>query len=468
MENHEFRAQAHVIVDWMADYLADISKYPVKSQVKPGEIYDQLPQLPPDRGEFMDDIFNDFKKLIMPGITHWQNPNFHAYFPANSSYPSILAEMITASLGAQCMKWDTSPAAAELEERVVNWLKAMTGIPDNFQGVIQDGASSATLVAILTSREKYSGNTINDNGFSSQDYRVYCSMEAHSSVEKAVKISGIGKNNLIRIPVDDEFRLLPHKLEEAIKKDINDGKKPLCVIAALGTTSSTAIDPLKPISEICEKYQIWLHVDAAYAGSALILPEFRWMIEGIEKIDSIVFNPHKWLFTNFDCSVYYVKNLPALLNTFSIHPEYLITSHQGKVNDYCDWGIPLGRRFRALKLWFVIRSYGISGLQQKLRHHLKLASEFKECLQSDGRFEILAPVTLNLICFRYNPGNLSTEDLNRINEEILTRINNSGQVYLSHTKLRGKYTMRIVIGQTSVEREHIEKAWSSILKSLPN
>jgi aromatic-L-amino-acid decarboxylase len=467
MENTEFRRQAHLIVDWIADYLADPSKYPVKSQVKPGDIYSSLPDFPPEKGESMDVIFHDFNKLIIPGITHWQNPNFHAYFPANSSYPSVLAEMLTAALGTQCMKWDTSPAAAELEECMVNWMKKICGIPENFQGVIQDGASSATLVAILTAREKYSDFAINDQGFNSHDFRVYCSIEAHSSVDKAVKIAGIGKNNLIKIAVDKEFRLMPEKLIEAIEKDIKNGKKPLCVIAALGTTSSTAIDPLKRLSEICEKYQIWLHVDAAYAGSALILPEFQWMIEGIENIDSIVFNPHKWLFTNFDCSLYYVKDLPSLLNTFSILPEYLRTSNQGKVNDYSDWGIPLGRRFRALKLWFVIRSFGISGLQEKIRHHLKLANEFNSWILDDGRFEIMAPLILNLICFRYNPGKMNDDSLNKLNEEILCKINNSGKIYLSHTKLNGKYTIRIVIGQTYLERKHLTKAWSTILECLP-
>jgi aromatic-L-amino-acid decarboxylase len=466
MDNHEFRKQAHQMVDWMADYLSNPSAYPVKSQVNPGDVYSSLPANPPEQGESMDSIFYDFNKLIIPGITHWQSPNFHAYFPANSSYPSILAEMLTATLGAQCMKWDTSPAAAELEECTVNWMKKITGIPENFNGVIQDGASSSTLVAILSARENYSEFSINDQGFTSQNFRVYCSSEAHSSVEKAVKIAGIGKSNLVKIPVDREFRLIPDKLAEAIEKDIKAGKTPLCVIAAIGTTSSTAIDPLNSIGLLCEKYKIWLHVDAAYAGSAFILPEFRWMIEGIERADSIVLNPHKWLFTNFDCSLYYVKNLSSLLNTFSILPEYLRTNNQGRVNDYCDWGIPLGRRFRALKLWFVIRNFGISGLQEKLRLHLELAKEFKSWLIEDGRFEIMSPLTLNLICFRFNPGTLNTEQLNRVNEDLLSRINRSGKIYLSHTKLDGKYTLRIVIGQTYIQAEHVLKAWEVIQECL--
>jgi aromatic-L-amino-acid/L-tryptophan decarboxylase len=466
MDNKEFRKHAHLFVDWIADYLADLSKYPVKSQVTPGEIYSSLPQMPPKDGESMEIIFNDFNKLIIPGITHWQNPNFHAYFPANSSYPSVLAEMLTAALGAQCMKWDTSPAASELEECVVNWMKRISGIPENFQGVIQDGASSSTLIAILTAREKYSNFAINEKGLNYQRFRVYCSTEAHSSIEKAVKIAGIGKSNLIKIPVDNEFRLLPEKLLEAIELDILNKQTPLCVIAAIGTTGSTAIDPLKAISKICKKHNIWLHVDAAYAGSALILPEFQWMIEGIENVDSIVFNPHKWLFTNFDCSLYYVKDLPSLLNTFSILPEYLRTLNQGKVNDYCDWGITLGRRFRSLKLWFVIRNYGITGLQKKIRQHIKLAHELQKWIIDDGRFEILAPLTLNLICFRYNPGNISEDQLNELNEKLLSRINKSGKIYVSHTKLNGKYTIRMVIANTNIEMEHLTKAWSTIVKCL--
>ncbi len=465
MENiGEFRKYGHEIVDWIAEYYENMESYPVKSKVQPGEIYNNLPENAPDQQEDMQNILSDFEKIILPGITHWQSPGFHAYFPANTSFPSVLGEMLTAALGAQCMKWDTSPAAAELEEKVMNWLKKMLGLPDFFHGVIQDTASTSTLAAILTAREKFSDFRINREGIGQEDnYRVYCSTQAHSSVEKAVKIAGLGNNNLVKIEVDEAFRMNAEKLREAVLKDINEGKKPLCVVIALGTTSSTAIDPLSEVAEICSEFGIWLHVDAAYSGSALILPEYRWMIEGIERADSFVFNPHKWLFTNFDCSAYFVRNRQALIHTFQLVPEYLKTQTQGKVNDYCDWGIPLGRRFRALKLWFVIRSFGVSGLQEKLRYHIKLAGKFTELLKSDNHFEILAPVTMNVICFRYLPEKIKEEqEINRFNEALLNHINSTGKIYLSHTKLNNKYTIRMVIGQTNVSERHVDNAWNII------
>ncbi len=462
MNNREFREQAHKMVDWMADYLENISQYPVKSQVSPGEILERLPAGPPVHSESMDDIFSDFEKIIMPGITHWQSPKFFAYFPANSSYPSLLAEMLTATLGAQCMKWETSPAAAELEQSVLDWLRQMTGLPADFSGVIQDSASSSTLVALLTAREKATRYNINAKGLRDYRFRVYCSSEAHSSIEKGVRIAGIGSENLVKIGVDEQYRMIPALLEEKIREDIAHGFHPLCVVAAMGTTGSTSVDPLKEIALICRRHNVWLHVDAAFAGSALILPEYRWMSEGVEMVDSFVFNPHKWLFTNFDSSAYFVKDRQALVNTFSILPEYLRTATQGKVNDYCDWGIPLGRRFRALKLWFVLRHYGVEGLQQVLRSHLKLAAEFKQWLEKDGRFEILAPLTMNVVCFRYNPGNLTGDELNRLNEDLMHRINRTGKMYLTHTKLSGKFTLRMVIAQTNVVHANVEEAFHMI------
>jgi aromatic-L-amino-acid decarboxylase len=415
----------------------------------------------------MDDIFGDFRRIIMPGITHWQSPNFFAYFPANSSYPSVLAEMITATLGAQCMKWETSPAAAELEEMMMHWLKEMTGLPSGFHGVIQDTASTATLVAILTARERCSGFRVNHSGFEGKGgVRVYCSTETHSSIEKAVKIAGIGSQNLVKVAVDDQFRMDPELLGQAIEADIAKGLVPCCVVATLGTTGCTAIDPLQEIAGICKKYNVWLHVDAAFAGSALILPEYRWMIRGVEDADSFVFNPHKWLFTNFDCSAYFVKDRDSLLNTLQLVPEYLRTMNQGKVNDYCDWGVPLGRRFRALKLWFVIRNYGVEALQEKLRFHIALASEVEDRIRQENDFEILAPRTMNLVCFRYHPEGMEDEnELNRLNEELLQKVNKTGKAYLTHTKLNGKYTIRMVIAQTNVERWHVEAALRLIQSS---
>lgn len=467
MDNNEFRLQAHKLVDWMADYLENVSRYPVKSQVSPGDILKMLPSKAPAEGESMADIFSDFEKIIMPGITHWQSPKFFAYFPANASYPSLLGEMLTATLGAQCMKWETSPAAAELEEQVLEWLRKMIGLPEGFTGVIQDSASSATLASIITARERKGNFRINAEGYAGNKYRVYCSSEAHSSIEKAVRIAGLGSNNLVKIAVDEDFRMIPAELDKQMTFDLEQGYIPLCVVAALGTTGSTAVDPLAGIGSICKKHNAWLHVDAAFAGSALILPEYRWMIEGIDLVDSFVFNPHKWLFTHFDCSAYYVRDRQSLVNTFSILPEYLRTNTQGKVNDYCDWGVQLGRRFRALKLWFVLRNFGVNALQEKLRNHIRLAGEFRDWLLQDERFELLAPLTFNVICFRLKPGNLSLEESNRKNEELLHRINSTGKMYITHTKLAGRYTLRMVIGQTNVEHKHIEEAFGLLLQLAP-
>jgi aromatic-L-amino-acid decarboxylase len=459
----KFREYAHRFVDWMADYLKKVEKYPVKSGVNPGEILSTLPAAPPENPESMVHIFNDFQKDILPGMTHWQSPNFFAYFPANSSFPSVLAEMLTATLGAQCMVWDTSPAAAELEEAMMNWLKQMTGIPEDFHGVIQDTASTATLTALLSAREKHSAFAINTNGFDGEQYRIYCSTETHSSIEKGVKIAGFGKANLVKVPVDEQFRMDPDQLEEAINKDLDAGKRPLCIVATLGTTGSTAIDPLEKIASVASKYKVWLHVDAAFAGTALLLDEYKWMIKGIDQVDSFVFNPHKWMFTNFDCSAYFVKDKDLLINTFSVNPEYLRTKTQGTVNDYRDWGIPLGRRFRALKLWFVIRSFGLKGLKEKIRYHIALAKQFESWIEGDVRFEVVTPRTLNLVCFRFRPSGIDDEEaLNAINEKLKFALNDTGKLYLSHTKLNGAYTLRLVMGQTRVEEKHVKEAWNLI------
>ena len=441
IDQNEFRNQAHHFVDWMADYLENIEKFPVKSALNPGDIYKSIPAFPPDKPESIDHVFHDFQEIILPGITHWQSPNFFAYFPANSSYPSLLAEMLTATLGAQCMIWETSPAAAELEEKIMNWLKNMIGLPDNFHGVIQDTASTATLTALLTARERHTGYQINEQGFMHNDFRIYCSTETHSSIEKAIKIAGFGRKNLVKIPVDENFRLNTELLVKAIDEDIKKNLKPLAIIATLGTTGSTAIDPLDKIAEIASAFNIWLHVDAAFAGTALILDEYRWMINGIEKVDSFVFNPHKWMFTNFDCSAYFVKDKEALINTFSIIPEYLKTKTTGKVNDYRDWGIQLGRRFRALKLWFVIRSFGLEGLKEKIRYHISLAKQLEQKINKSINFEMVTPRTLNLLCFRYKPKDISDpEKLNNINELLLQKVNNTGKIFITHTKLNGIYT----------------------------
>lgn len=464
MDSKAFRKQAHAFVEWMADYLENNADLPVKSQVKPGDILAQIPGSPPRESESMDEIFGDFKNIILPGMTHWQSPNYFAYFTANSSYPSVLAEMLTSTLGAQCMVWETSPAAAELEERVMNWLRDMIGLPGSFEGVIQDTASTATLVALLTAREKVAAYRINEKGFSGEEhFRIYCSTEAHSSIEKAVKIAGFGKNNLVKIETDETLAVRPEKLKAAVEKDISEGRTPLCVIAALGTTGTGAIDPLQPIAEICREKNIWLHVDAAWAGTALVLPGQRYMIEGIEAVDSFVFNPHKWMFTNFDCSAYFVKDVGALLKTFEILPEYLKTGTRGQVNDYRDWGIQLGRRFRALKLWFVIRDYGVEGIRSKVKDHIQWAGELAARVKKEPGFVLVEPQHLGLVCFRYAPDNVKGEKaLNALNQQLMNALNDTGRIYLTHTKVGGLVTLRMVIGQTSVTRDHVMHAWDLV------
>ncbi len=400
MNSEEFRKVGHEFVNWMADYLEGIEDYPVKPDIQPGDIYQQLPVQAPEQAESMDTIFRDFKEIILPGMTHWQSPSFHAYFPGNNSKPSILAEMLTATMGAQCMVWATSPAATELEDRLMEWLRQMVNLNDNWIGSIQSGASDATLNAILTAREKASGFNTNDKGLVNNKYRIYASEQIHSSIDKAIAIAGIGKTNLIKIAVDNAFAMEVEALEIAIQQDLADGKKPLMIIVALGTTGSTAIDPLSKIVQIAKKHNIWIHVDAALAGTALLLDSMRWLADGVEEADSFVFNPHKWMFTNFDASAYFVKDKQALINTFSVTPEYLRTKEDEQVNNYRDWGVPLGRRFRALKLWFVIRNYGVDGLKEKIASHLKMAQWFKQQVDESEDFEVLAPVPLNTICFR--------------------------------------------------------------------
>jgi aromatic-L-amino-acid decarboxylase len=464
MKTNEFREHAHRMVDWMADYLENVEQYPVKSPAAPGDILAQLPAAAPTDPEAFEDVMRDFERIIIPGITHWQHPSFMAYFPANSSPPSLLGEMLTATLGAQCMSWQTSPAATELEERVMDWLRDMLGLPETFTGVIQDTASTATLCSLLTAREKASAYATNREGLrESPQYVVYCSRETHSSVDKAVRIAGLGSDNIRKIDVDDNLAMVPSSLVTAIKSDIEEGRCPLWVVATLGTTSSTAIDPLRAIGEICRQHDLWLHVDAAFAGTALVLPEMRWIADGIELADTFVFNPHKWMFTNFDCSAYFVKDAKALVRTFEIFPEYLKTAEAETVRNYRDWGIQLGRRFRALKLWFVIRTFGVKGIQERLREQLKLAKRAVAWIEEADDFEILAPVPLNLICFRYHPDSIDDPDqLDTLNQRLLEELNASGKIYLTHTKLRGTYCLRLSIAQTEVSIEHVERAWELI------
>ncbi|MDE0808235.1 MAG: pyridoxal-dependent decarboxylase [Alphaproteobacteria bacterium] len=464
MNPEDFRKHAHVMVDWMADYMSGVEAYPVRAQTAPGDIADQLPKQPPELAEPMEEIFTDFKSTILPGITHWQHPSFFAYFPANSSPPSVLAEMLTASLGAQCMLWQTSPAATELETLMMDWLRQMTGLPEGLHGVIQDSASGAILCALLTARERVTGWKVNAEGMTgSAPLVAYTSQQAHSATEKGAKIAGFGKANVRLIETDDNFAMRPEALRAAIEEDRAAGRIPTCVVASMGTTGVGAVDPLRPIGEICQEFEVFLHVDAAWGGSALILPEERWMSDGVELVDSLVFNPHKWLMTNFDCSAHYVREPDALIRTLSILPEFLKSREQGEVIDYRDWSVPLGRRFRALKLWFVIRSHGVDGLREILRKHIALARETEVWVAGAKDFEIVAPRSLSLFNFRYKP--LGVEDpaeLDRLNEALLHRLNDDGSTYFTQNRVRGAYAIRWAIGQTNTERRHVEVAWKII------
>ena len=464
MNSEEFRRHAHQFVDWMADYLDGVESFPVRAQVKPGEIAANLPAGPPEAGEPMERIFADFQADVLPGITHWQHPSFFAYFPGNSSPPSVLAEMLTATISAQCMLWQTSPAATEMETKVLDWLRQMVGLPEGFHGVIQDSASSAILCAILTAREHATGWRVNEDGLGAVPaLAVYTSEETHSSTEKNVKIAGIGRANLRKIPTDDAFAVRPDALDEAIAEDKAKGIVPACVIASIGTTGVGGIDDLRAVGEVCRRHGVWLHVDAAWAGSALILPEYRWMIDGIEYADSFVFNPHKWLFTNFDCSAHFVRDPDALVRTLSILPEYLKSREQDRVIDYRDWSVPLGRRFRALKLWFVIRHYGVAGLRERIAAHIELARELAGQIDAAPDFELVTPPSLTLFSFRYHPPGIDDEAaLDTLNQRLLEILNDSGEMYLTQTLVRGRYAIRFVVGQTSTERRHVQAAWRKI------
>ena len=467
MTAEEFRRSGHELVDWIADYRARIEEFPVLSRAEPGELRRALPERAPEQGESFDAILADLDRLIVPGLTHWQSPNFFAFFPANASPPSVLGDLLSAGLGVQGMIWATSPACTELETHVLDWLVDMLGLPEFFKsssdggGVIQDSASAGALCALLAARERATNFESNRDGVGSP-LTVYTSTQAHSSVTKAVKIAGIGENNLRLIEVDADFAMNPAALEKRIYEDRASALTPIFVCATVGTTSSTAVDPILRIGKICRDENVWLHVDAAHAGTATLCPELRYLNAGLEHADSYAFNPHKWMFTGFDCSALYVKSRKALIDTLSILPEYLRNqaTESGAVIDYRDWQIPLGRRLRALKLWFVIRHYGVEGLRHHIRRHIELAQQFASWVKADERFELTAPVPLNLVCFRHRGGD-------DVNENLMNALNASGKIYLTHTRLDGRFVLRMAIGQTETEQEHVERAWDLIREFAP-
>jgi len=463
----EFRRHGYAAVDWIADYYARVETFPVLAQVRPGEVRAALPPEPPERGESFAAMLQDLERVILPGITHWQSPNFFAFFPANTSGPAILGELLAAGLGVQGMLWVTSPACTELETHVLDWLAALLGLPDRFRssgaggGVIQDTASNASLCALLAARERATGGESNERGCDGR-LVAYASTQAHASIEKAMGIAGLGRKNLRLIGVDAAMALRPELLAEAIRADRAAGKIPCCAVATVGTTSSLAIDPVAGLGQLCRAEGLWLHVDAAMAGTAALCPEFRHLQAGLECADSYCFNPHKWMFTNFDCDCFYVADRSALIRALSILPEYLRNpeTEAGAVFDYRDWQIQLGRRFRALKLWLVIRHYGAEGPRHHIRRHVELAQQFAAWVQVDAQFELAVAPVLNLVCFRHRGGD-------EVNERLLERLNASGRLYLTHTRLGERYTLRFCVGQTHTELEHVQRAWDSIRSAAP-
>ena len=462
MTPDEFRRYGHAVVDWIADYQSRVESFPVLSQVKPGQIRAGLPKNPPTQGEDLGAILKDIEPLILPGVTHWQSPNFFGYFPCNASGPGILGDLLSSGLGVQGMLWSTSPACTELETHVMDWLVGMLGLPEKFLssgsggGVIQDTASSAALCALLAARERATGYTSNHKGCNGK-LVAYASTQTHSSLEKAAMIAGIGIDNLRLIEVDENFAMKPSALARQVEADRKAGLTPCFVCATVGTTSSNAMDPVGAIGEVCRKNDLWLHVDAAMSGTAMLCPEFRHLQSGVEFADSYNVNPHKWMFTNFDCNCFWVADRKALIRTLSILPEYLRNqaTESGAVIDYRDWHIQLGRRFRSLKLWFVIRHYGVEGLQHHIREHVRLAQEFAEWVRGNDDYELAAPAPLNLVCFRYKAGDAA-------NQTIMDRLNGSGDLFLTHTKLNGKLTLRLCVGQTNTQARHVQRAWKRI------
>ncbi len=460
MPAEDFRRYGYEVVDWIANYFEHIGEYPVLSQVQPDWLKENLPASAPQIGENFSDVLKDVDRLILPAVTHWNHPNFHGLFSTSTSSVGVFGEMFAAAFDMKAMLWRTSPASTELEDVVLDWLRQMMNLPAEFEGIIYDTASVSTMHAIAAARERANLN-IRELGMSGRDdlplLRVYCSEQVHSSIDKAVITLGLGTRSLRKISVNDGFEMRADLLADAIHEDVAAGYLPICVIPTIGTTSSSSVDPVDAIADVCEKHGIWLHVDAAYAGSAAVVPEMQHYFKGWERADSIVTNPHKWLFTPFDLSILYCRDLSEMKNAFSLTPEYLKTSDESTVKNGMDYGIQLGRRFRALKLWFVMRYFGQEGLIDRIREHCRLARLFASWVEESPNFEILAPVPFALVCFRASPAGVA--DLDALNERVMNEINASGEAYLSHTKLDGKFTLRLSVGSIRVEEKHLVKVW---------
>ncbi|HEX6973884.1 MAG TPA: pyridoxal-dependent decarboxylase [Vicinamibacterales bacterium] len=465
MDPERFRAEAHRVADWIADYLAHSDRYPVLSRVRPGEIAAQLPQDAPETGEPFDAIFADFERVIMPGITHWNHPGFFAYFSITGSAPGVLAEFLSAALNVQAMLWRTSPAATELEEVTLGWLRRLIGLPADFEGVIYDTASISTLHALAAAREVHvpAVRTLGLSGRSDVPrLRVYCSDQTHSSIDKAVILLGLGHESLRKIPSDAEFRMRPELLAAAVAEDRAAGWLPIAAVATVGTTSSTSVDPVTAIGDICRRESIWLHVDAAYAGVAAMVPGYEWILAGAADADSLVVNPHKWLFTPFDLSAFYCRRMDVVRSAFSLVPEYLKTLEAAPVRNLMDTGVQLGRRFRALKLWMILRHFGAEGLRARLADHMRMAREFAAWVDASERFERLAPAPFSVVCFRATAPGMDEAALDRLNERLLDAVNASGEIFISHTKLNGRYALRLAIGNLHTTDAHVLRAWELI------
>jgi len=461
MNPEEFRKFGHQLIDWIADYREHVADLPVRSRVEPGSVRAQLPATPPTQPEAFDDIFKDLDQIIVPGLSHWQHPNFFGYFPSNGELSSVLGDYLSTGLGVLGLSWVSSPALTELEELVTDWMRQMLGLSDAWSGVIQDTASSCTLVALLSAREKASTYSLARGGLQGEERPlvVYASKHGHSSVEKAALLAGFGRNNLHYVDVDENYAMKPAALAQAIQADLERGLVPCAIVATTGTTGTTALDPIKDIANVARQYKIWLHVDSALAGSAMILPECRWMWDGIEMADSLVLNPHKWLGVAFDCSLYYVRDPEHLIRVMSTNPSYLQSNVDSQVKNLRDWGIPLGRRFRALKLWCLIREQGVEKLQARLRRDIANAQWLAEQVKSTPGWRVLAPVPLQTVCVRYEPAGLGGEALDTFTLDWVERANNSGGAYLTPSTLDGRWMVRVSVGSLTTEREHVEALW---------
>ncbi len=462
MDPEAFRQEGYRVVDWLADYFAHPDRYPVLSRANPGDVRAALPGQAPESGEPFDRIFADFEQIIVPGLTHWNHPGFFAYFAISASGPGVLAEMLSAGLNVQAMLWRTSPAATELEEVSLGWLRELIGLPTSFEGVIYDTASISTLHALAAAREAAVPG-VRERGLASLGapaLAVYCSEHTHSSIDKAVLTLGLGLESIRRIPVDDRFAMRADVLRAAIAEDRGAGRLPLAVVATVGTTSSTSIDPVADIAEICKAAGVWLHVDAAYAGVMAILPEYRRVLAGANEADSLVVNPHKWLFTPFDLSALYCRRMHVLRRAFSLVPEYLRTTETAPVKNLMDTGVQLGRRFRALKLWMVLRYFGAEGIRTRLAEHCRLARLFASWVDEDARFARVAEVPFSVVCFRWEPpGNTDAPSLDRLNQRLLDAVNASGEVFLSHTRLGTHFVLRLAVGNLRTTEAHVRRAW---------